>query len=112
MAKGKLKMSNKRFLIIMVPVLVVLLAAIIAATAVMTYYAPLMDGTFGKGKRNVLEAEGTEDWDTEYYDIKYDSYEESIKAATAVAKEIADEGIVLMKNDAPAGKSEPVLPLH
>ena len=112
MAKGKLKMSNKRFLIIMVPVLVVLLAAIIAATAVMTYYAPLMDGTFGKGKRNVLEAEGTEDWDTEYYDIKYDSYEESIKAATAVAKEIADEGIVLMKNDAPAGKSEPVLPLQ
>ena len=111
MAKGKLKMSNKRFLIIVVPVLAVLLALIIAATAVMTHFAPLMDGTFGKGTRHVLEAEGTENWDTEYYDIKYDSYEQSIKAATQVAKKIADEGIVLMKNDAPEGKSESILPL-
>lgn len=37
MAKDKLKMSNKRFLIIMVPILVVLLAAIIVVTAVMNF---------------------------------------------------------------------------
>ena len=48
MAKDKLKMSNKRFLIIMVPILVVLLAAIIVVTAVMNFFAPLMDAFWVK----------------------------------------------------------------
>ncbi len=90
MAKDKLKMSNKRFLIIMVPILVVLLAAIIVVTAVMNFFAPLMDAFLGKGTRHIMEVEGTSDWDTQFYDVKYDSYEDAIKASTAAAKRIAD----------------------
>ena len=111
MAKDKLKMSNKRFLIIMVPILVVLLAAIIVVTAVMNFFAPLMDAFLGKGTRHIMEVEGTSDWDTQFYDVKYDSYEDAIKASTAAAKRIADEGIILMKNSAPAGKTTKILPL-
>ena len=111
MAKNKLRMSNKRFIIIMAPVLIFLVAAMIVATAVMNYFAPLMDGVFTKGKRHIENVEGTEDWDLDFYDVKYSGYEEALKAAADTAEKIADEGIVLMKNAQAPGKSKNILPL-
>ena len=112
MAKDKLRMSNKRFMAIMIPVGVFLLALIIVAVCVMNSFAPVMDAFFGRGKRHIANVEGTENWDTNYYDVKYKSYDESIKAATQNAKKVTDEGFVLMKNDAPAGKEKSLLPLE
>lgn len=112
MAKDKLRMSNKRFMAIMIPVAVFLTALIIVAVCVMNSFAPVMDAFFGRGKRHISNVEGTENWDTNYYDVKYKTYDESIKAATQNAKKVTDEGFVLMKNDAPKGKDKSILPLE
>lgn len=112
MERNKLKMSNKRFIIIIAPMIVVLVAAIIAATAVMNFFAPLMDGFFGKGKRHIENVQKAENWNLDFYDVKYSDYEEALEAATKTAKKIADEGIVLMKNGTPSGKTDKILPLN
>ena len=43
MAKDKLKMSNKRFMAIMIPVIVFLVVAMIAVTCVMNAYKYVLD---------------------------------------------------------------------
>ncbi len=103
MAKDKLKMSNKRFMAIMIPVIVFLVAAMIAVTCVMNAYKYVLDTYLGIGARHTILAEGTEDWDTNYYDNIYADEENpnlaAVKGAAEVSKKIADEGFVLLKND-------------
>lgn len=109
MAKDKLRMSNKRFIAILSPIIVFLLAAIITVTCVMNFYGIVMDKVFGQGTRHVINVEGTESWDTKYYDIKYETSDEALKAASDKSKEVCDEGYILMKNSEKNGKT--ILPL-
>ena len=109
MAKDKLKMSNKRFMAIMIPVIVFLVAAMITVTCVMNYFGLVMDKVFGQGARHIVNVEGTETWDTQYYDVKYDTSDEALKAASDKSKEVCDEGYVLLKNAQKNGKN--MLPL-
>ena len=109
MAKDKLKMSNKRFMVIMIPIIVFLVAAMITVTCVMNYFGLVMDKVFGQGARHIVNVEGTETWDTQYYDVKYDTSDEALKAASDKSKEVCDEGYVLLKNAQKNGKN--MLPL-
>jgi len=59
-------------------------------------YADLYLGT---GKAIIETAEGTEDWDSQYYIKDYDDKEALQKAAARTVEEIEAEGIVLMKNN-------------
>lgn len=98
----KQKMSLRKYLIIWLPILTILVALIIAVTAIMNYFSSTMDTYLGKGERVVTTVEGTEDWDLNYYDKKYadDSGEGgSLLAAAETAKKISDEGEVLLKNN-------------
>lgn len=111
----KKKMSLRKYLIIWLPILAILLALVIAVTAIMNFFAGTMDTYLGKGERLTTEVEGTEDWDLEYYETKYASAEGengSQLAAAAVAKTISDEGEVLLKNDnvLPLAKDSKVTP--
>ena len=98
---AKQRMGNKKFLAIIVPILFVLLAVIIALTAVANVFQGALDTYLGRGARKVTQLEGTDDWDKTYYDSKYSSSkgdDGSQLGAAKTAEKVADEGIVLLKN--------------
>lgn len=97
-----MKKNSSQFAKIFIPLVVILLGIIISMTVIMNYYGYTMDTYYGKGQMNILNPEGTENWDTSYYTKMFDSAEGengSLAYATAVTKSITDEGIILMKNN-------------
>ena len=108
MAKSKLKMSNKRFLAILIPIWVIVLAVIIVATAMMNSYSIVLDMVFGKGKLHTSNVEGTENWDLNYYETEFQSADEALAHANEVSLKIGNEGFVLLKN---GGAKKGILPL-
>ena len=95
------KMSNKKFIAIMAPVLVLGMALGIGATVAGNYWSQTLDTYVGRGDRVVSNPKGTEDWDTNYYNkecASADGANGSKMKAAALTKRIADEGIVLLKN--------------
>lgn len=112
MAKDKLRMSNKRFIAILAPIIVVLLALLIGVTVAMNFFAPTMDTFLGKGARHVINPEGTEKWDTNFYEQKYSTSAEARAAGAELTKALCDEGEVLLKNDGllPLARTQSVSP--
>lgn len=101
MTQRKLKMSNKRFLAIMIPIMAFLLVLAIAATVVADYFSMSLDTYIGRGNRVVSNPTNTENWDLDYYNQKYqttDGDNGTLAAAEKVSKAISDEGTVLFKN--------------
>ncbi len=99
MAKEKLKMSNKRFMAILIPIMVVLVTLAIVLTCVANYWGMVFDVYLGKGTRHVVNATDTTGLDLNYYDIQYKNDTESLAAGIAVAEKVANEGEVLLKNN-------------
>ena len=93
------KMSNGKFIGIWAPFLVLPLAFIIGTEVAGDYYKAFLDTNLGKGELVITKAEGTEEWDAEYY--KGASSETSVtrKNGENKVEEICNEGIVLLKND-------------
>ncbi|MEE3431718.1 MAG: glycoside hydrolase family 3 C-terminal domain-containing protein [Candidatus Enteromonas sp.] len=110
------KMSNKKFIAIMAPVLVLGMALGIGATVAGNYWSQTLDTYVGRGDRVVSNPKGTEDWDTNYYNkecASADGANGSKMKAAALTKRIADEGIVLLKNKnntLPLAKNSNVVP--
>ncbi|MCI9032279.1 MAG: hypothetical protein HFK09_07185 [Clostridia bacterium] len=94
----KQRMRQSIFMAIWLPVVAVVCAAMITVTVLMNMYSKVMDFVFGAGKMVITKAEGTEDWDTDYYTSGYDTREKLLAAAEALTEEIAGEGFVLLKN--------------
>lgn len=104
-------MPLKRFLQLWVPVACILLAGLIAANIYMFSYSSLMDLKFGEGKR-IVQQSGVND-NASYYSSPYLSLEGAVANARAVTREIASEGMVLLKNNGvlPLKKNSYVTPL-
>lgn len=104
MTKSKLRMSNKRFLAIMLPIMAFLLVLAIVATVVADFFSMSLDTYLGRGNRVVSNPTNTEEWDLEYYEQRYTSAQGengkdgSLDHAEKVSKAITDEGTVLLKN--------------
>ena len=113
MKEKKLKMSNKTFRLIVIPIITVFLIFAVVLTTVTNYFTPSLDAFLGKGERTATTPSGTSDWDSEYYTFQAKSQEEARDASAMVAERIADEGEVLLKNDGilPLSKDEAVTPM-
>lgn len=94
----KLKMNNRKFVRIWTVVVAIVVVLDLAATILMNYFALSMEIFLGRGAMVTTVAEGTEDWDTDYY-TQEASGDELMDMTQAVALEIAEEGQVLFKND-------------
>lgn len=95
----KKKMSNRVFRAILIPIMVVLFALVLGVTIAMNSFAKVMNFWFGPGKTTVTPAEGTEDWNTDYYGKKNGSKEAATANAARVSEQLQDEGIVMLKNN-------------
>ena len=93
-------MSARKFRAIFLPVTAVLLATAIAVTCVMEYWSTVMDAVFGSAQVSTIPAEGTEDWDTDYYGLNAEgmTQEQTAIDGQEVARRAEAEGIVLLKN--------------
>lgn len=99
MKDGKKRMRQRTVMLIWIPVITVLVAAMIVVTCLMNAFPRVMDFMFGAGEMRTEDAEGTEDWDAEYYTREFTDKAELLAAAQDVTEEIAGEGFVLLKNE-------------
>ena len=76
----------------------VFLVLAIVATGACNYFSGVLDTYIGVGEPIVNTKPGAENWDSEYYKTDYPSAEAIDDAAKATTKEIAGEGITLLKN--------------
>lgn len=53
----------------------------------------------GTGEMIITKAEGSENWDSDYYSMDYSSSDELVTAASNLVQSIADEGFILLKNN-------------
>ncbi len=107
-------MSTKKALLIFVPVIVALLAIMIAVTTVMYSFSGVMNNYFGQGEIISTSTRG-EDAVPEYYDgilDKNNLTKDASKAfAAEVNKNIVREGIVLLENATEKGGTAKALPI-
>ena len=112
MAKNKLKMSNKRFRIIMIPIMSIVAISTITATILLNSFSLQIDSMLGKGKMHVETAEGTENWNTNYYEKLDKDFDSAKEKSKVTSEQIANEGIVLLKNNGvlPLEKNSSITP--
>lgn len=102
MEKGKLKMSNRKFKMIWIPVISIVVILCLAANIAASIFSQSLDTYLGRGERKIIKNGDMSSEDAQYYDQRYedtDSEDGSVAYALQVAKSITDEGEILMKND-------------
>lgn len=97
---AKKKMSSRKFMAIFLPVTAVLLVTSIVITCVMEYWSTVMDAVFGEASISINAAPGTENWNTDYYNLHADGMtpEDTAAQGAELARQAEAEGIVLLKN--------------
>lgn len=94
-------MSNKKFLAIWIPILTLILIISIAGNLIATTFSSVFIRLFSweRGVTEVVNAEGTEDWDANYYSFTAKNLAEATSNAAKTTENICDEGFVLLKNN-------------
>ena len=112
MEQKKLKMSNRAFRRILIPSLSVLLVLLLILNAAASVMASTIDTYVGAGKKSISTPKDAQGMDANYYPVSYANRDESTEAAYAVAKRVAEEGSVLLKNDGllPLAKGSTIVP--
>lgn len=95
----KLKMNAKKFRLITIPIMAFFLIFALVLSLVTNYFTPSLNAFLGKGARKATTPSGTSGWDTDYYDITSANSEEALQNSLKTSENIADEGIVLLKNN-------------
>lgn len=113
MEKGKrLKMSNKVFRRILIPLLAILTVVCIVLNVTAVALSTTLDTYLGAGETYLSTPSESADLDADYYTELYSSAEEATEAAYEVAQQVAEEGSVLLKNNGvlPLEKGSSVMP--
>ena len=99
--KQKRKWSNRRFGGVWGSLMALVAIILVVATVVTNYFAPIITRYFGQSMTKVVETDSTTAGNTTYYESSYgeDDGEQLQEDSYAVAKAIADEGIVLLENE-------------
>ena len=95
----KRKMSNKKFIAIWTVILALILVLAVAVNILTSIFKGYVDLYLGGGDIIITKTEGSEDWESEYYTLDYESTQDVQAAADALVEEIESEGIVLLKNN-------------
>jgi beta-glucosidase len=99
---AKPRMSNKKYLRIWIPILAFVTVLAVGLNIALGIFGNFVDTQLGEGKYTITNAEGTENWDTQYSPAAYDSHEAAMADASKLVEEIEGEGVVLAKNDGAA----------
>ena len=76
-----------------------LVGATVAANVGTNMFSSALDHYLGSGETTITSAEGSEDWDTEYYTQEYRGRGAAAEDAKELVIELEAEGIVLLKNN-------------
>ncbi|MGV2985973.1 glycoside hydrolase family 3 N-terminal domain-containing protein [Microbacterium sp. AGC85] len=96
---AKAPMSNKKFLAIWIPIIAVVAIVAIGANVAIGLFRGAIESYMGAGTYTVNEADESADVDTDYYTADYESGDEAKAASSQLVEDIADEGMVLVKNN-------------
>lgn len=96
MKKAKNKEQFKRGMIVS---LLILLGLTVLINIIFNIFSGYADLYIGKGKAVITSAKGTENWDSEYYSMDFDTEERLKVAAGKIVEELVAEGAVLLKNN-------------
>ncbi|MBT1163017.1 glycoside hydrolase family 3 C-terminal domain-containing protein [Bifidobacterium felsineum] len=96
---AKLKMSNRTFRRIWIPIVTLLTVIAVALSVAGNMFSSVLDSYLGGGTLQVNRAEGTDSWDATYNAKETGSLAEAKAASDKVSEQVADEGIVLLKNN-------------
>lgn len=93
------RMSNRQFRSIMCSALAIIIALTCVVNQTALTYSASLDWALGRGERHVTTLDSVRDEDVVFYQAKYSSADESKIEASLLAQQVAQEGIVLLKND-------------
>ena len=112
MTAEKKKMSNKRFMAILIPIMAALVVLAVVLTCVANYWSVVLDVYLGKGTRYTVNTVDTTGLDLDYYDVLYENDSESLAAGIKMAEQLANEGIIMLKNNGalPLAKTDKLTP--
>ena len=96
--KQKLKMSNRKFRAIFIPIMSIVLILALVINAAASMLGSTLDTYVGAGSSYIVTPNGVKDWDANYYQTLYANNTESTEGAYAVARRVAEEGSILLKN--------------
>ena len=91
MEKKRLKMSNRKFRAILIPIMSIVLVLAVIANVACNMLASTLDTYVGKGGTYISTPREAQGIDAAYYNERYASQEESTEAAYAVARQRATE---------------------
>lgn len=97
--KQKLRMSNRKFRAILIPILSIVVVLTLLANVACNMMASTLDTYVGKGETYISTPSSAQGMDGNYYKSLYTNNSESTEGAYAVAKRVAEEGSVLLKNN-------------
>ena len=105
------RLSNSRFLALVAPMVAIICVACILSSTLTSSFEAQMDSMFGRGARHVETAEGTENWDTNYYG-ETPTLEDAKAHGLEILRESTGEGMILLKNNGvlPLAKNSEVSP--
>ncbi len=96
-----MKAKLRKLHIVLISITAVLLVLAIALTIAANIPAlkSIAYTYVGRGEGRPVQLEGTESWDTNYYDPQFDNKDATVENGENVTRELSEEGFILLKNE-------------
>lgn len=95
----KAKLRKVQVVLISVMAVLLVLAIALSVAANIPALKSIAYTYVGRGEGRPVQLEGTESWDTNYYDPQFDNKEAAVENGENVTRELSEEGFILLKNE-------------